>query len=396
MDLDELAFRKQIARALIDGPEETAPEHVLTRMMAAAPLPPCAGPIIRRPSILPRSVNWSANDPRPVEAPMVPPPAPDAPLPRADWVVVTWTREEHQALARVFTPTEPPGDETYFEKWYPYKRKFDEYVPDLRTRPCDFHPAICTQRLGRYYLVTVGNQTVLLFKSELHLNQDGPRAYRQGRPLPIERMTQQILEEVQPKYFISTGTAGGTVLDHNLGDTVVSTSGLFHCNDPQDFRLASFNCKRFGMKYWVSDKLFARAMELMSTVQEHPVGMPHPKYPQTPAVNLPAVRPRIHAYPDLPILTTDFFEFGNSINGLGKLGCAVEMDDALLAKAIEEYAGPKPQYAFVRNVSDPVINGELNHTLQVMWAVYYYQTFGLLTTFNSSLVVWAIIAAQLQ
>ena len=166
-------------------------------------------------------------------------------------------------------------------------------------------------------------------------------------------------------------------------------------SDPQDFRIADFNCKKFGSEYWVRNDLFPRAMELMHTVQEHPIGVPHPGFPPAPLTSHPAERPRIHEFRDLPILTTDFFEFGNTVNGLGKVGCAVEMDDALIAKAIAELpAGKQPRYAFIRNVSDPVLNGELDRSLQIMWAVYYYENFGLLTSFNSALATWAVIAGN--
>ena len=64
-----------------------------------------------------------------------------------------------------------------------------------------------------------------------------------------------------------------------------------------------------------------------------------------------------------PILTTDFFEFGTSTNNLEKLGIAVEMDDACLGLACSELKSP-PQWACVRNASDPAINGKLAFSLQ--------------------------------
>ena len=401
IDLQELALRKAIANRISGGVDRDEVREVLVEeatsldAMAAAPLPPCAQPIERRPSILPRGVDWGPDDAAPVEAPINPEPSPDAALPQADWLVITWTSDEHRALARVFTPTNPPGGETDFNKWYDYRRNFGAYRDDLRSHQFDPHPAIRTNRLGRFYRSDVGSQSVLLFKSELHLNQDGPRAYREGRPLPLVRMTQQLVREVRPKYLISTGTAGGSIDNHNLGDTVVTTAGMFHCNDPLDFRTADFNCKRFGMDYWVRDTLFSRAESLMSAVQEYPFGVPHPRYPQTQPVNLPTVTPRIHQFHDLPIITTDFFEFGNTENRLDLMGCAVEMDDALIAKAIEELpAAERPRYVFIRNISDPVLNGQLDRSLQIMWAVYYYENFGLLTSFNSALATWAVIAGN--
>ena len=391
MDIRELEIRRAFSRSIftddIDQFDSEASSYERS--------PSCAPPIVRRPSMLPSRVEWIAGLPRPIEEPLSPRPSPFASLPTADCLVITWTRDEHRALARVFTPTNPTGTENDFDKWYDYRRDFGLYASDLRSQVNDSHPAVRTNRLGRYFLSNVGKKRVLLFKSELHMNQDGPRAYREGRLLPIVRMIQQLVREVKPTIVISTGTAGGTVETHNLGDTVISTSGVFHCGDPRDFRNADFNCKKYGMDYWISDAMFDAAAKMMVTIKEYAQGFPHPRYPATTPILISPVPPRIHPCPDLPIITTDFFEFGNTTNNLGNLGCAVEMGDALIAKAINEMSdATKPKYAFVRNVSDPVINGALDSTLQVMWAVYYYQTFGLQTSFNSSLATWAIIAGN--
>ena len=59
-----------------------------------------------------------------------------------------------------------------------------------------------------------------------------------------------------------------------------------------------------------------------------------------------------------PILTTDYFEYGTTANQLDGEGAAVEMGDAVLGLACQELAHP-PHWAIVRNMSDPVINGDL-------------------------------------
>ena len=48
--------------------------------------------------------------------------------------------------------------------------------------------------------------------------------------------------------------------------------------------------------------------------------------------------------------------------------------------------------SYVRNVSDPVINGDLPHALQVAWAVVTYQLQGLATSYNGAIATWALIA----
>ncbi len=54
-------------------------------------------------------------------------PASTAPLPRADYLVVTWTVAELQALVDVLTPGVPR------DHWHRYDRSFtDQYVPEVR------------------------------------------------------------------------------------------------------------------------------------------------------------------------------------------------------------------------------------------------------------------------
>jgi hypothetical protein len=104
-----------------------------------------------------------------------------------------------------------------------------------------------------------------------------------------------------------------------------------------------------------------------------------------------------------PILTTDYFEFGNSTsNNLSSEGCGVEMGDAVLGLVSSELENQAPKWAVIRNLSDPVINGNLREdassarepriALQTMWAVWYYETYGYWTSINSALTTWALIA----
>jgi len=104
-----------------------------------------------------------------------------------------------------------------------------------------------------------------------------------------------------------------------------------------------------------------------------------------------------------PILTTDFFEFGNSHNGLEAEGCGVEMGDAVLGLVIEEMkaagAPSVPAWLVIRNASDPQINGDLPDgnnpavpremrralDMQAHWAVWYYESYGYWTSLNSAI-----------
>ena len=64
------------------------------------------------------------------------------------------------------------------------------------------------------------------------------------------------------------------------------------------------------------------------------------------------------------------------------------MDDAVIGMVCEH----KTPFGFVRNVSDPVINGDPPCPVQEAWAKYIYQQRGLYTSYNGALATWAAIA----
>lgn len=339
---------------------------------------------------------------RPRPQPIEPRPGLDAPLPRADVVVITWTVDEVRALADVLTPGFTR------DHWYRYARHFGEYVPLIRAGA----PALAARRLGSYFVTEVGAKRVLCIKSELHMNQDGVTAapFSAGHAsLPVHKFLHQVIEEAQPSLVITTGTAGAVFAEHNLGDVVVTRGARFRCQ--KEFRDAPFNHRSFRSEWVVDTTHFAKAIELMRrfgseiaepeflppTVNFAPLtNLPRPVAPNVADIKLDGIDlPAFH-----PILTTDFFEFGTSTNRLHEVGAGVEMGDAVLGLVAEERAndGHPVRWLVVRNCSDPQINGALRHrpasqSQQVMWAVYYYKGFGYWTSVNGALAVWAVLAA---
>ncbi|MGH8909199.1 MAG: hypothetical protein ACRD0K_22570 [Egibacteraceae bacterium] len=102
----------------------------------------------------------------------------------------------------------------------------------------------------------------------------------------------------------------------------------------------------------------------------------------------------------LPMLTTDFFEFGTSKNELWKVGGGVERGDAVLGMVtlgLRDVGLPAPRWLVIRNASDPQINGDLPDSpralnMQAHWAVWYYETYGYWTSVNSAIATWAMTA----
>jgi hypothetical protein len=76
------------------------------------------------------------------------------------------------------------------------------------------------------------------------------------------------------------------------------------------------------------------------------------------------------------------------------------MGDAALGLAIHELAEhERPHWAVVRNMSDPVINGQLpakdyHLNEQTTWAVGFYTAYGVYTSIVGAIAAWAIIAGN--
>src|SRR5215813_11158973 len=169
---------------------------------------------------LPRPVPWPHSPP--TIMPIDPAPAEDAPLAKGyDAVVMTWTAAEAAALAALFTPNHLPST------WYEYRHNVAEYIPLVTGARAPFNDraadmASYYHSLGLYFPCTIGGARVLLFKSGLHLAYDGPAT-------PVRRLMLEIAQTVQPKVFITTGTAGAIGADVLLGDVVVAAQTRFDC-----------------------------------------------------------------------------------------------------------------------------------------------------------------------
>src|SRR2546423_1145959 len=125
-----------------------------------------------------------------------------AALPRAEVLVVTWTVDEGHALSRVLTPGFDSRND-----WKHYTRNFAALSAKFRNG-C---PATEAKRLGAYWTTTIRGRKVLCFKSESHLSQDGPK-------MPNFDVWRQIIDEVQPRLVITTGTGGGIGKQWEVGD----------------------------------------------------------------------------------------------------------------------------------------------------------------------------------
>ncbi|GFG52560.1 hypothetical protein MAGR_40010 [Mycolicibacterium agri] len=342
------------------------------------------------------------------------------PLPRADVLVVTWTVAEHDALADVLTPGFGRNS------WYRYAKDFPTYLPGIRKGA----PARNAQRLGSYFPTQIAGRDLLCVKSELHLNQDGVRTGDGTATLPVKRFFRQMIDEVKPSLVITVGTAGATFPPtgtvkisgmtcpaHELGDVMITRAAKFRLSQEfrnEPFAHTEYRCTTFDIPTarlaTAADLLAVHAAKLV----EPTFGVPTRKYKPPKLVNGftndPDFRIDGRDFPEFhPMLTTDSFEFGTSTNGMHKLGCGVEMGDAVLGMVVEEMRDEgldTPDWLVIRNASDPQINGELPAgdnpavppqmrralNMQAHWAVWYYEAYGYWTSVNSAIATWAMTA----
>jgi nucleoside phosphorylase len=311
-------------------------------------------------------------------------------LPRADVVVLTYTSDEGKALADVLTPGR------FQQDWNAYTNGYEALLPDIRAGA----PARQSGKLGAYWMTAVGGKSVLVFKSNLHLHQD--YIVRDGHPtMPIRTLFQQIIQQCQPAYFFCIGTAGGTFPNKPLGSVAMSRAVKWDC--AKDFAHEPFAHDPPYTSNWApSLAQKSAALSLMGAFTRNLEIPPSGSYGHCPCSALqpgegspPAATFMIDGQDGvpafMPVLTTDYFEFGTDQNDLYQQGMAVEMDDAVLGLVCSTLASP-PKWASIRNYSDPAINGALPMQQQETCASEIYMKYGYWTSVLGAIGTWSIIA----
>jgi hypothetical protein len=292
------------------------------------------------------------------------------PLPKADVLVVTWTVDEGHALSRVLTPGKDSRND-----YLAYTHNFAAISKNMRAG-C---PALELGRLGTFWRTTINGKSVVVFKSDSHMSQDGPK-------LPNRQVWTQIIQETQAKLVITTGTSGGIGKDAMVGDVVVSPLVRFDCT-------SKFKSEPFAQAHYESlaanQSRFATAQGLFAAN----AGQLPPTNPRPPKI---IVTPPDAA--DLPqsVVTTDFFGFDTSNDHykLQGLGAVSEMGDAVLGLVAQDLGAAAPPWLAIRNVSDPQIDATgLTLKQQGDMAAQIYKGYGRWSSVCSAIVCWAAIAS---
>jgi nucleoside phosphorylase len=239
-------------------------------------------------------------------------------------------------------------------------------------------PATQSKRLGAYWTTTIAKKSVVVFKSESHMSQDGPE-------LPNIDVWRQIIQEVQPELIITTGTAGGIGTAFEVGDVVVSPVVRFDC-------IKKFKKEPFAAaSYTSSAPLTSHFATAKSLFRFNAAQLPNDnkRAPKIVKVPITAV--------NSAVLTTDFFGFDTSDNRykLQGLGDVSEMGDAVLGLVASEMGSAAPRWLAIRNISDPQIKADgLTLKQQAEIAAQIYKGFGRWSSVCSAIVCWASVAAE--
>jgi nucleoside phosphorylase len=239
-------------------------------------------------------------------------------------------------------------------------------------------PAIEAKRLGAYWTTTIGEKEVVVFKSDSHMSQDGPQ-------LPNIDVWRQIIQEVQPKLVITTGTAGGIGKEFEVGDVIVSPVVRFDCT-------AAFKKEPFAQAHYASAAAKSTHFKTARSLFK------------ANAAQLPKDNSRLPQIIRVPpnslgscVVTTDFFGFDTSNDHykLQGLGDVCEMGDAVLGLVASQIEASAPRWLAIRNVSDPQIRADgLTLKQQAAIAAQIYKGFGRWSSVCSAITCWASIAAE--
>jgi len=325
----------------------------------------------------------------------------NAPLPRADIVLTSWTNAEWQALDYVFLASTSPVASTKLEsEWNLYSRNAPASSSDFKL-------------WGYYRLVTIQGKgktfTVLLFKSGAHLAHSPWIA-------GLTNLFNDIIIDAQPSCILSLGTAGGANDSQNLGDVPMTNEAHLQVT-VKDNTSINYNNKTFGQQNWfpATDLLAATQSKLflplnqvvnstsLDSVLEAASQAYQKKTKQTFSFvvgdlqnkNLDPANlstPKVIQCNGIPLLTTDTYYIAPGNTNYA----ALEMDDAVIAYV----AGKKGvKYSSVRNISDTLVPSETPSGKTIpaeardCWSSAVYDQYGLYTSFNGALAAWATIAA---
>nr|CBA32610.1 hypothetical protein Csp_D33010 [Curvibacter putative symbiont of Hydra magnipapillata] len=337
---------------------------------------------------LPR-IDWSAIGKPAPKLQDLPAGTPANMLPSADVVVITWASAEWAAMEHVFV--ESDRDMPYSEAVKGYWDGWTKYDTDL---PDHSHTPDWTY-WGYYRLVKIEGQTVLLFKSNTHLDWPGASF--------LATLTERFCTQVQPSLIMSIGTAGGCRPQDHLGTVNVVNAATMYEQGQSPSAWPNYSNSyapawSIIAKSGFSSLLFhipATSDNLQSIADQFNTfyGTSYPlSILNADGLDTPTTLPALNnlTLSQTPLLTASTFVVGTTAGEYANFA-VIEMDDAVIAQTCQAQS---VAFGFVRNVSDPAQNPDLPSKMQANWGSAVYDVFGFYTSYNGALAAWAIIAGM--
>jgi len=324
---------------------------------------------------------------------------PPEPLPKSRVLVLAWAHEERlgrdesaptvdfiwSALRSSFNVPESRDPTSYRLGFPSVLQDLQAYrlVQEDRDRYFRLHPRL-DNRWGAYYTVDLGPARVMLFRSDLRLNTDGPT-------LPVLRMLPRLLDEAQPELVLSVGLGGGVRADERVGDVSIASAATFRLGGELD---ADERNGTTADSPWRADEAWFQGLAFPA-LREPALIPPSPNYPAQaggwpqPAEHTPTVRIESRPLATAPALTRHMFRLASFDQGaqdyLGDEACAVDMDAAPVAHVCQ---GRVP-FGFVTGVAVPALRDfrdDYQDALRYAWCDVFFEEFGERAAVNAAAV----------
>ena len=330
---------------------------------------------------------------------------------KADVLIILYTDVETRAFLDVFT-----GDNDWSASrkatWSLYGHNFSSLKGEIEE--INDSDALKAGFFGYLNAVAVGDQKVVIFKTELHAKVNGDK-------LPIIPVIQQLATELQPSLVLSTGSAAGAGSVLNCGDVAVTSTARFHVRThyPTFPQINSLSQSRTALTNTVAipDKYLQYAASHLTKLTLPSLARCYDQFADRadfsflrknddpPSIYATDINPVPGPEP-MAIVTADFLTVDDNTDaeGLQALGVVDDNDDAYTFFAIDQMAADRrPRWLSVRNVSDPQVVAspfppgttsaqvakQLAKLGGAIFGVYEY-----VTTINSAFACWAIVAGN--
>lgn len=309
-----------------------------------------------------------------------------AKLPPADAIVITWAEAEWAAMQQVFckSASSMPYSDRTSSSWSGWN-KYSQGLPSGASQGWTFW--------GEWRLVDIAGSTVMLFKSNTHLDFPGQAQ--------LAELIKLLIGEVKPALILSIGTAGGAEVADHVGTVRAVSAGTLYekgvapakwpvyknswSGADSILNKAGFPALLFPIPTTASDlkSLCSQFNQYYKT--NYSLSDLDPK-----GLNTGDPSPKINDQTGgtASLLTTPTFVVGTTSGNYQGYTC-IEMDDAIIG---EICAGAGIAFGFVRNVSDPVQNASLPSAIQGNWGSTIYDAYGFYTSYNGALTAWAFLA----